>query len=227
MKFRYLNKNEIQVKVISFKEGKGAVLALYKDARVDMVILDETVGPENWEKEYNADCSICTVSIYSHERNRWIRKQDAGECFDNNGVINLKGVASDSFKRACTSWGIGRELYTAPFIYANKANKGDNYTVVHIKIEDGQIVELQIANSKTGDLVHQYGTRQNPTPSPKEPAKQVKEFNFKAAIKTIASLGTQDQIENQLKYHKISNLEEANEGQLRMIHKYITNGKVS
>lgn len=111
--FRLLNADEIDVRVATINE-KGASLLLYKDARCDMNILDETVGAYNWKREHTRDNANCIVSLWDKEKNEWISKEDTGtESF----TEKEKGLASDSFKRACFNWGIGRELYTAPFIY--------------------------------------------------------------------------------------------------------------
>lgn len=79
-----------------------------------MNILDETVGPENWQRSHSRDNANCTVSLWDDEKKQWVSKEDTGtESF----TEKEKGLASDSFKRACFNWGIGRELYTAPFIW--------------------------------------------------------------------------------------------------------------
>ena len=112
-KFRELRADEIECRVSTVKEN-GCSLLLYKDARCDMNILDEAVGPMNWERKHTRDNANCTVSIYDSEKQLWISKEDTGiESFS----AKEKGLASDSFKRACFNWGIGRELYTAPFIW--------------------------------------------------------------------------------------------------------------
>ena len=118
LKFRKLNANEIECRVNQINE-KGLSLLLYKDARCDMNILDETVGAMNWQRKHDRDNANGTVSIYDSERNIWVSKEDTGvESFSQAE----KGLASDSFKRACVNWGIGRELYTSPtiFIFPNK-----------------------------------------------------------------------------------------------------------
>ena len=113
MQFRTLKANEIDVRVAQIDKN-WCTLLLYKDARVDMNILDETVGSMNWQKKYLRDNANCIVSIWDSEKNQWIEKEDTGtESF----TEAEKGLASDSFKRACFNWGIGRELYTAPSIF--------------------------------------------------------------------------------------------------------------
>ena len=117
--FRTLRADEIELRVGTCNE-KGFSLLLYKDARCDMNILDETVGMLNWKREHSRDNANCTVSIWDGEKNEWVSKEDTGtESF----TEKEKGLASDSFKRACVNWGIGRELYTAPFIWINGHTK--------------------------------------------------------------------------------------------------------
>ena len=112
MEFRKLTADEIDCRVSQIASNYCTLL-LYKDARVDMNILDETVGSMNWQKHYLRDNANCIVSIWDEEKGEWIEKEDTGtESF----TEQEKGLASDSFKRACFNWGIGRELYTAPNI---------------------------------------------------------------------------------------------------------------
>lgn len=118
MEFRTLKAEEIDCR-ISQIEKTWCTLLLYKDARVDMNVLDESVGAMNWQKHYSRENANCIVSIWDKEKEQWIEKEDTGtESFSQAE----KGLASDSFKRACFNWGIGRELYTAPtiFIYPRK-----------------------------------------------------------------------------------------------------------
>ena len=124
MEFRTLKANEIDCR-ISQIDKNWCTLLLYKDARVDQNILDETVGCMNWQKRYVRDNANCIVGIWDEEKKQWVEKEDTGtESF----TEQEKGLASDSFKRACFNWGIGRELYTAPsiFIYPNKEIKYKN-----------------------------------------------------------------------------------------------------
>ena len=159
-KFRDLRADEIECRVQSVKEN-GLVLLLYKDARVDMNILDETVGSANWQREhYECKCNLfCRVGIDINGAHgladpKWVFKSDCGT---ESNTEAQKGEASDSFKRACFNWGIGRELYTAPFTWipADKCNikNGkcyDKFVVEKIIIQDKQIVALAIYNSTKG-----------------------------------------------------------------------------
>lgn len=113
MEFRTLNADEIEVR-LSQIQSSWCSLLLYKNARVDMDILDETVGCMNWKRGHLRDNANCVVSIYDDEKKEWVSKEDTGkESFSEAE----KGLASDSFKRACVNWGIGRELYSSPNIF--------------------------------------------------------------------------------------------------------------
>ena len=113
MEFRTLEAHEIDCRIATINQ-KGLSLLLYKDARVDQNILDETVGAMNWQRHHSRDNANCTVAIWDDEKKQWVEKEDTGtESF----TEKEKGLASDSFKRACFNWGIGRELYSASFIW--------------------------------------------------------------------------------------------------------------
>ena len=113
LKFRLLKASEIDCRIATVSQ-KGVSVLLYKDARVDQNILDETVGPMNWQRSHSRDNANCTVSLWDEDKKQWISKEDTGT---ESYTEKEKGLASDSFKRACFNWGIGRELYTAPFIW--------------------------------------------------------------------------------------------------------------
>lgn len=157
--FRKLYANEIECRISQISQ-KGLSLLLYKDARVDQRLLDETVGPLNWQRSHQliGDRLYCTVSIWDEEKKQWISKQDVGT---ESYTEKEKGQASDSFKRACFNFGIGRELYTAPFIWVSadactiqqgqngKAVCYDRFEVMDIGYDqDGNINRLSIMNTK-------------------------------------------------------------------------------
>jgi len=152
MKFRNLKADEIEVRVAHVKSN-GLMLLLYKDARCDQNILDETVGPMNWQRHHKRDNANCVVSIWDDDKKQWIEKEDTGK---ESRTDKEKGLASDSFKRACFNWGIGRELYTAPFIWVqakdcniNGSKCYDKFEVEKITYKDNKIDGLSIKNSKT------------------------------------------------------------------------------
>lgn len=168
---RLLRAEEIECRVSIIKEN-GLSLLLYKDARVDQRILDETFGSFGWKRSHQSiDGNLyCTVEIYDEEKKEWVSKQDVGAASYSE---KEKGQASDSFKRACFNWGIGRELYTAPFIWiqgdlANIQKNGDklycydHFRVASIEYNDSrEIISLVIVNTK-GDCVY---AMQGSTPS--------------------------------------------------------------
>ena len=115
IKIRLLRADEIECRIGTISE-KGLSLLLYEDARADMKILDEVFGITGWQRRHEVigGSLYCTVSIWDEDKKQWIEKQDVGT---ESNTQKEKGQASDSFKRACVSLGIGRELYTAPFIW--------------------------------------------------------------------------------------------------------------
>lgn len=108
-----LQANEIEFRVQSINNGGYATILAYKDARADQNRLDEVCGPLNWERKHSRDNHNCIVSIWCEDKKQWVSKEDTGT--ESNAEAQ-KGLASDSFKRACFNWGIGRELYDYPLI---------------------------------------------------------------------------------------------------------------
>ena len=155
MNIRTLKANEIECRIGSLKNN-GLSLLLYKDARADMKILDETFGFDGWERSHEViDGKLfCTVRVWSEKRNCWISKQDVGT---ESNAEKEKGQVSDSFKRACVNLGIGRELYTAPFIWIN--GNFDKYVKFDVKEiaynEDREIKDLVIVDSE-GNIVYEF-----------------------------------------------------------------------
>lgn len=167
--FRALRADEIDVRVATVST-KGVSLLLYKDARVDMNILDEVFGPFGWRRSHQliGDRLYCTVEVWDGEKQQWISKQDVGT---ESYTEKEKGQASDSFKRACFNVGIGRELYTAPFIWVpsdkfqiseknGKPTTFDKFTVEKIDTVDGVIRQISIVNEtmsrKAGSVVRAF-----------------------------------------------------------------------
>lgn len=190
---RLLRADEIDCRPQTVK-AVGCSLLLYKDARCDMAILDETYGSLNWKREHTRDNHNCIVSVWNSDIQQWISKEDTG--IESNSEA-AKGLASDSFKRACVNFGIGRELYTAPFIWI-KLSSGETYTdskgrtqlaiglkffVKKIEYKDRVITGLTISDGKTDRFVIRGTdyTTQNPT-------------DFSAAEKKLAEAKTQDEL---------------------------------
>ncbi len=176
--FRPLRADEVECRIGNVsKSGKGLSLLIYKDSRVDMRVLDETVGAENWQCRFYECKNILFCSIGIKCGDEWIWKDNAGAP---SATEAEKGNASDGIKRSGFMWGIGRELYTAPFIWVDAKDCNltqsngkwqcfDTFSVNHMEVKDGRITELQIINEKTRKIVFSRGSKkaEPPTPAPK------------------------------------------------------------
>lgn len=202
---RLLTAREIECRVAQIaKNGSGLSLLLYKDARCDMAILDETFGSMNWQRHHSRDNANCIISIWDNEKKQWIDKEDTGT---ESNTEAEKGLASDSFKRAGVNVGIGRELYTAPFIWVNngpdceikKKENGNGYDCkMRFEVseigynEHREINRLVIINSKTHNVVYRFGTKDDDKPI--ETAQEVgkrKLAQVEAQLAKAAENGTQ------------------------------------
>lgn len=159
-KFRNLRNDEIEVRIQSNSE-KGSILLLYKTARTDSKILDETVGPMNWKCEYKEikNNMYCGISIYNEKTKEWVTKWNCGT---ESNTEKEKGEASDALKRAGFTWGIGTELYTSPLIFVKKEDiksKYDKFSVEKIQIENGEITGLAIKNDTLNKRVFVYAKK--------------------------------------------------------------------
>lgn len=228
MKFRKLKASEIDARVATVTE-KGCSLLLYKDARIDQKLLDETVGALNWQRTHQliGDRLYCTVSIWDAEKNQWVSKQDVGT---ESYTEKEKGQASDSFKRACFNLGIGRELYTAPFIWISKdkctlTEKNGKYTtydrfgVDEIGYDaDGNINRLVIRNygsiyTKRNDICYQLGEAVTDEQKAQEKAEQtlqekITDMHVKSIRTTIEKNPNGMTEEGICKYFKVKKLED-------------------
>lgn len=168
--FRTLRADEIELRVGTCNKG-GFSLLLYKDARCDMNILDETVGAMNWKRSHSRDNANCTVSLWDSDKKEWISKEDTGT---ESYTEKEKGLASDSFKRACVNWGIGRELYTSPFIWikGHTEQKDNRYVpkdyydrelrIARIEYDANRNVSALVIKDKSNKVVYSYGTEYTP-----------------------------------------------------------------
>lgn len=203
MNIRTLKNSEIECRIQNLKEfGKkevAGIFLLYKNSRVDMRILDEIFGIFGWERSHKLidNQLFCTVRIYDKEKNMWISKEDIG-------VESLsekeKGRASDSFKRCCVNIGIGRELYTAPFIWikldANEVQEQNGkyrlkssvkFRVKEIEYSTNrEIIKLIIEDAK-GNVRFTYEEKENKTvPEPVDTKLTEKQIKRLYAISTRA-----------------------------------------
>ena len=166
LNFRALHADEIECRVGTAND-KGVSLLMYKNARVDMSLLDEVVGAENWKRSHeliNGNL-FCTVAV-RFDNGDWVTKQDVGT---ESYTEKEKGQASDAFKRACVNWGIGRELYTCPFVWVNlraeewrtgyngKKQPKTQFKVSAIEYDEQRRVSyLQIKDDK-GEVRYEWG----------------------------------------------------------------------
>lgn len=184
---RLLNKNEISAKVKTVLYGGKALILLYKDARVDMTLLDETYGKMNWKRSHKEIKGnlFCTISIWDEDKKQWIDKEDVGIESQSEGE---KGEASDSFKRAGFNWGIGRELYTAPVvtIKLNQDEYKDKRVYTRFYVSDigyngGDISFLEIVD---GNGRKRFSWKDS---NPKGNDEQESKFDLEELIKRINS----------------------------------------
>ena len=157
--FRHLKADELQIRPTD-TQSKGKVsLLVYKDARVDMTVLDETFGPFNWSCDYKDvnGVTYCCVTI-KDTNGVWVTKWDAGT--NDNNFEQEKGTASDAFKRACFKFGLGRELYNIPRIriqcpddYYHNGKLTMSFSVKSIEFEDEKCVDLVIVD-RHGNVVY-------------------------------------------------------------------------
>lgn len=174
IKIRLLRADEIECRISMINE-KGLSLLLFKDARVDQKILDETFTPFGWKRSHQMiDGNLyCTVEIWDHEKGQWVGKQDVGTMSYSE---KEKGQASDSFKRACFNWGLGRELYTAPFIWipaevANIQKKekdreqkyytSDRFRVQAISYDEERAIDFLVVVNAKGQAVYSMDKRKD------------------------------------------------------------------
>lgn len=171
--FRLLKANEIEVRIAQTSE-KYTQLLLYKKARTDMDILDETFGADKWQDTYEEIKGnlYCKIGIWFDSISQWVWKQDCGVESRENDGNEKKGEASDAFKRAGFKWGIGRELYTAPKIailneqiggvkereyqgkkYYNLVNPYQTFYVRDLEYDDyGNIKKMRIVDKKGNEV---------------------------------------------------------------------------
>jgi hypothetical protein len=105
--------SEVQWRIEALSKDKTRALVVpYIDARSVLDRLDQVVGPENWNDQYEVLhlreegpdrprlCEVkCRLTVYG------VTKEDVGE------GDSLKAAFSDALKRAAVKFGIGRHLY--------------------------------------------------------------------------------------------------------------------
>ena len=218
IKIRALRADEIECKVAQVIDGKVQLL-LYKDARCDYRILDETFGTLGWSDCYSriGDVLFCSIMVYDEDTGMWIQKQNCG--VESAFGDKEKGEASDACKRACFNLGIGRELYTKIPIWINTetvpaGTKGDkkfyklknpfqSWYVSYIETdnEKEKIMYIEISDNKTKQVVFKWGIKG-----------QIKTENNKANItNTPANKKPSETIVKPVEQPKVVNKEQLDE----------------
>lgn len=197
-----LSIDQVEFRVQSINKGGYATLLVYKDARADQQRLDDAVGPLNWQRRHTGGNHNCIVSIWCDEKKEWVAKEDTGT---ESNAEAAKGLASDSFKRACFNWGIGRELYNYPDLSVKlqpkewkldekKKDKWGNAKPTatwDLKIKEwswysefnGNQITFLSATDNNGNMRYSWGNKR-PEPAPKP---SFTEELFKAQLEDITA----------------------------------------
>lgn len=171
--FRTLHADEIELRVGQVTKDKTRKsLLLYKDARCDMAMLDECVGSFNWQRMHKEIKGViyCGVSIRDESTDEWVTKWDAGT---ESNTEAQKGEASDSFKRACVNWGIGRELYTAPQIWVPESVNTYDLRVSVIEYTDKREIKDLVIVDGNGKQVWANKKSANTASAPRMPSANI------------------------------------------------------
>jgi len=223
---RLLKAEEIELRVGTVS-AKGCSLLLYKDARCDMQILDETFGVLGWQREHSRDNANCVISIWDKDNQHWVRKEDTGV---ESYTEKEKGKASDSFKRAAVNVGIGRELYTAPFIWLNCQTTAENgrykldpsemrriskMKVGAIDYDKNRCIKHLVIIDEKGNDVYNFGYAPEPKESPAGPAPVSKKAKEHERLANELMLCAGDKKDVILDYYKVADFTEMTIEQLQ------------
>ena len=158
--FRTLKAEEIEVRVQSVKNGKANML-LYIDSRAVTKLLDETVGPMNWQTEFyevNGQ-TIGKLGIWDSEKQQWIWKSDTGT---ESNIEAVKGLISDVYKRMISRWGVV-ELYSSPKIVLDDDGYGNTgYRVSEISYDSERNITHLVLVNRFGKEVFRWDEGQRP-----------------------------------------------------------------
>ena len=178
--FRLFEAHEIQVRAgQKTKANDKIAILLYQDARAAMRRLDERFGEYGWQREHKDvhGVTYCGVSLWDDSKNCWVTKWDAGEP---SNTAPQKGEASDSFKRACVNWGIGRELYTAPRMYVPITTNTFGLSVQSIAYDDNRRITAITIVDAQGNIIYQK--KEKSAPKRKETAQAPTPANHDDAV---------------------------------------------
>ena len=162
--FDLLTADQIECRV-SQVNAKGCSLLLYKTARTDYEMLDKHIGMMGWQNKYEVidGKMYCGIAIKDNSTGEWIWKWNCGSETDTEAE---KGQASDAMKRAGFCWGIGTELYSAPYIWIpaellmkleqlqnGKFKVKDTFSVKEIGYDEQQNINKLVIVNQDGNTV--------------------------------------------------------------------------
>ena len=226
---RTLRADEVECRVQQVTE-KGCILLIYKDARVDMRILDETFGVDGWQRTHEVINGnlFCNIEIWSDDKKCWIKKQDVGT---ESNTEKEKGEASDSFKRAGFNVGIGRELYSSPFIWIKldpseieKNSQGKPQLIRSVKFgvtsikydENKDITELVISDNK-GVVRYTFGSSKTATKTATKAPEQPKVIDTRKIVCDFLA-NKAEALSYYRKMHLFNTSDELTDGQIKEIY---------
>ena len=226
---RTLRADEIECRRQQVTE-KGCVLLIYKDARVDIRILDATFGIDGWQRTHEVINGnlFCNIEIWSDDKKCWIKKQDVGT---ESNTEKEKGEASDSFKRAGFNVGIGRELYSSPFIWIKlepseieknpqgkpQLSRSIKFGVTSIKYDENKDITYLEISDNTGFTRYTFGGEKiAPKPATKAPEQQKVIDTRKAVFNVLAN--NAEALRYYKKKHLFTTMDELTEGQIKEIY---------
>ena len=229
---RTLRADEIECRVQQVTE-KGCVLLIYKDARVDMRILDETFGVDGWQRTHEVINGnlFCNIEIWSDEKKCWIKKQDVGT---ESNTEKEKGEASDSFKRAGFNVGIGRELYSSPFIWINldpseieknahgkpQLKRSIKFSVKSIKYDENKDITDLVISDNRGNIRYTYGSSKTATKTAPKTPEQPQVIDEKKAVCDFLA-NNAEALNYYKKMHLFTTMDELTDGQIKEIYEHL------
>ena len=229
---RTLRADEIECRVQQVTE-KGCILLIYKDARVDMRILDETFGIDGWQRTHEVINGnlFCNIEIWSDDKKCWIKKQDVGT---ESNTEKQKGEASDSFKRAGFNVGIGRELYSSPFIWIKldpseieknsqdklQLSRSVKFGVKSIKYDENKDITNLVISDNKGNIRYSFGdSKTTPEPTKKAP-EQPKVIDTKKVVFDYLA-NNAEALSYYRKQYLFTTIDELTDGQIKEIYQHL------
>lgn len=165
IKFRNLRPEDIEVRPATIKDGKATLLC-YIDSRSVVELMDEAVGPMDWNFELVqvGDQMVGRMGIWDEDKQTWVVKSDVGS---ESNIDATKGLVSSIYKRCISRWGL-QDLYTIPKIYVDDDGYGCKWTVGEVSWNDKrECTHITLVN-KFGKVVYEWSKDEKPQPNPKK-----------------------------------------------------------